>query len=204
MWTYSILCHRHKKNWNISLSTLKWGMCTNVCSWQFSLLHLWCQTKCLQNWSVTLICDLTFWSLPFNSNYRHPSTSAPIGWPNGACGTEVSARHGHVSVHHRAPGRHRAHPAVPLQFTCRRHPRDHRDLPERTLHWQQCSTHVPGSHLLGGRELTVEEEVQERKIASCDATPAFVYVSYVLASPCLFPPQVPVSFLGIASSPTFF
>lgn len=70
-------------------------------------------------------------SLFFCFNPPNPPSS---GWSDCACSPEVPAGHRHVTVHHGAPGRRRAHPAIPFQFTCRGHHRDHRDLPEPALH----------------------------------------------------------------------
>lgn len=122
----------------------------------------------------------------------------PPGWPDSACGPEVPARHGHVAVHHGAPGRRRAHPAVPFQFTCRGHNGDHGDLPEPTLHRKQRGAHVPGSHILDSVEMMAEEEKEREKTASCVATAAFVCVVRVsgkikLVSSSALPPFDPVS-----------
>lgn len=86
----------------------------------------------------------------------------PAGWPNSACGPEVSSGYWHDPVHHWAHGRRRSHPAVSVQFTRSRSGRDHRSLSEPALHREQHSPHVPSSHLLGQTGVMLEE-MQMRK-----------------------------------------
>lgn len=182
------------------------------------LFHIKCKAvllklflfRCKNTWKVwpfllTLIIKLLLSSFSINQSLfiqrLLPSKlflrSHPPGRPDSACSPEVPARHRHVAVHHGAPGRRRAHPAVPFQFTCSGHNGDHGDLPEPALHRKQRGAHVPGSHLLVSVEMMAEEEKKREKTASCVATAAPVCVDRVsgkikLVSSSALPPFDPV------------
>ena len=200
----------------------KGGYATHICLWKLSFRGFVCLALYHSTWNCFL------WPFPPRASPSLP-LSPPVGWPNSACGPEVSARHRHDSVHHGAHGRRCAHPAIPLQFTSRRHHRDHRDLPESTIHREQRSTHIPGSHLLDKIDLMVEEKGQERDerkvIANCflwcyTCSCLCVDLDWVFnncqkkekkkVSSSLFPPLVPLNipalsalFLGLYVKPNF-